>query len=514
VSEVAAVAPKTMQAQAAGKALTGQTGNATENQDKTVKRSVNFSQVLRRGLSKTVEKEDKSETATATSATSAAAVLPASNTTQPNLAAVLSALLSTGAVTGTVAADNSAQTEPVALKADSAGQTTSTATAASGTESLPATGKTSAKAIAAAGVNQAADSETDPEEAVQEKSQEMILPTGGESAAQDGAAGALEAAGAAVAAGEVTAEESPKSTGGPGAKLKLDFSAFDAAFPEGWQALFGKEAAGSKTEKTAPLPATPAQDSVATGSRTVAGSQKTDGTRTPQAQLDLNLPALEGAVRTAGVHAQAQDAGTAQSGSNLSHTDKEVESGNARVSVRAAGSETWMLPTETKTAGVTVSTAGSAMPGQVFSRLNDLQQQMVVENFSKAALPGLQGNRETLTVDLNPPELGHVQVHVEKAANGNGVNAVVTIQDRTVGEYFQGQTETIRKTLEAAGITLGGLSVEIRQQFNQDAREKSASETGKNTGKAASADTGLAAVTAKKSGSWAASGLSRVEIMV
>jgi flagellar hook-length control protein FliK len=304
----------------------------------------------------------------------------------------------------------------------------------------------------------------------------------------------------------------------------LDFSVFDAAFPEGWQALFTPEqnpGAAGKTAQAAGKPSGGAQveilpvaaePSAGAGERTAPGGEKTESAGSAQNQLALDLQALA-------VAATAKNPGVAAPVANpapaalVPHSEKSAEPAAARVDMR-----TESVPEAPKgftgaKPSATTSTASAPTPGQMLSRLTELQRQLTVEKLSQSVLPALQGGRETLTLDLNPPELGRVQVHVEKAANG-GVNAVLTMQDRSVGEFFQGHIETIRKTLEDAGIQVGGLSVEIRQQFNQDAGEKSAPGAGKFQ-EHASAQTGRAAADARKTtAAWGGGGASRVEIMV
>ncbi|NTV53754.1 MAG: flagellar hook-length control protein FliK, partial [Candidatus Firestonebacteria bacterium] len=247
------------------------------------------------------------------------------------------------------------------------------------------------------------------------------------------------------------------------------------------------------------------------GTRSLPGKTKTDNAEGAVDPLVLDIRAITASAGAASVRGQAQHAEAGASGPSAPRSEKSAEPVSARADLRTeAGMERWSVPVEVKTA----ERATPAAPGQVFSRLTETQRQMVVENFSQAVLPGLQGGRETLTVDLNPPELGRVQVHVEKAANGNGVNAVLTMQDRAVGEFFQGQTDVIRKTLEEAGIQVGGLSVEIRQQFNQEAREKTSEGVQKASGNRSGEDAHRAGESRKAASVWASSGLSRVEIMV
>jgi flagellar hook-length control protein FliK len=317
------------------------------------------------------------------------------------------------------------------------------------------------------------------------------------------------------------------SAAGPGAKLKLDFSMFDESFPEGWQALFANDQGGSPNAKAAvPNPA-PAVAAIAQGIGSAPATTCNTGTQISsvgvKAQVagtisreQIVLDLLAGKAISAGSQGQApaQNSGTSNTGAFTSRQDKTEEPQNPRLDLHTAtGTERFSLPVELRSPALT-ATVAAATPGQVFARLTELQRQLVVENFSQSSLPAFQGKCESLTVDLNPPELGRVQVHVEKAANGNGVNAVVTLQDRSVGEYFQNHAGMIRKTLEDAGITLGGLSVEIRQQFNQAAQEKSALGTAKAGEQESSGDAGRAARNRKKSSAWDAGGLSRVEIIV
>jgi flagellar hook-length control protein FliK len=159
----------------------------------------------------------------------------------------------------------------------------------------------------------------------------------------------------------------------------------------------------------------------------------------------------------------------------------------------------------------TAAPAASANAAPLLARLSELQRQMVVTEFAQSALPAFQGRETALTVDLNPPELGRVQLRVETSASG--VQAVLTVQDRSLGEFFQGQADHLRKHLEDAGVRLGGLSVEIRQQFNQEAQERQPVAGDKNA-RAADSVRAVSAESRKQPQPWGVRGLSQVDMMV
>jgi len=157
------------------------------------------------------------------------------------------------------------------------------------------------------------------------------------------------------------------------------------------------------------------------------------------------------------------------------------------------------------------SVAASASPVQVLSRLTDLQRQMAVEHLALASLSAFKGREESLTLDLNPPELGRVRVVVE--SHGSQVNAVLTVQDSSVGSFFQENTDTLRRHLEQAGVKVGDLSVEIRQEFGQKKEEQEALRFGGSQERPQEkVRTAIAARSA--SPGWKAAGLSRVDMTV
>jgi flagellar hook-length control protein FliK len=180
-----------------------------------------------------------------------------------------------------------------------------------------------------------------------------------------------------------------------------------------------------------------------------------------------------------------------------------------RVEVRAeSAAQTW------GGTGEGAARTQGATPAAVLSRLTEFQQKMTVESMVQSALPAFQGKRESITIDLNPPELGRVQVRVEN--NGVGVNAVLTVQDRGLGEFFQGQSDLIRKNLEEAGIRVGQLSVEVRQQMSREAGERPAATAGKSgrgAGSTSIHSLGIAE-SARKEHRWGRNALSQVDMMV
>lgn len=102
--------------------------------------------------------------------------------------------------------------------------------------------------------------------------------------------------------------------------------------------------------------------------------------------------------------------------------------------------------------------------------MSEMQKQMVVTDFIQSTVNGIQGGHETLSLDLNPPELGRIKLVIE--SRGGEINAHLTAQQQDVGDLFRQNADTIRRGLEAAGIKVGDLSVEVGQPFQQASGER------------------------------------------
>lgn len=126
-------------------------------------------------------------------------------------------------------------------------------------------------------------------------------------------------------------------------------------------------------------------------------------------------------------------------------------------------------------------------PSQTLSQLTEVQKQLAIKEFALGTLKGINSKQEQLTVELHPPDLGKVRVVVK--SSGDNIHAQLTLQDQAVGEFFQERLEALRKSLEEAGIRLGNLSVEIKQnhQWETPGQEEQGSDdiaSGKTVGQA------------------------------
>jgi flagellar hook-length control protein FliK len=451
-----------------------------------------FAQVLRRGLAKPAEKKNQEECPVDPSLPGAGVALPAPAAAliAPDLAAALAALLGAGQAPVVVA-----DVAIAALPTD---------------EAVPRAGGEKEQAVKAdAGKTVVLCPPTPSVHPEAQAPAIQVEPPATAPAPPDPEAG--------------SAVNETKAAPGPEEKLKLDFSVFDAAFPDGWQALFTPEQNSGAAEKivqaagktngalvdTLPMAAV---SSAGAEARTATGSEKFESAGGAQKQLALDLHALALATVAKNQSAAAPTVNPAQAVPRV-RPEKNLEPTVARADLRRESAPESLNGLAGGRPAASAAATSAPTPGQVLSRLTELQRQLTVEKLSQSVLPALQGGRETLTLDLNPPELGRVQVHVEKAANGS-VNAVLTMQDRSVGEFFQGQIETIRKTLEDAGLQVGGLSVEIRQQFHQEAGEKTVPGAGKLQARASEQTGRHAADVRKTAATWGGGGASRVEIMV
>ncbi len=84
-----------------------------------------------------------------------------------------------------------------------------------------------------------------------------------------------------------------------------------------------------------------------------------------------------------------------------------------------------------------------------------------------------EGHRARIIVD--PPALGRVDVTVQ--TTGNGMEAVLRVDNEALRQTLLGQLDQLRQALAQQGITVGQLSVDVRQQEEQ---QHSQSDSGKN----------------------------------
>jgi hypothetical protein len=340
----------------------------------------------------------------------------------------------------------------------------------------------------------------------------FVLPGG-----NDGGGGQAQKKVEIVPTTEVIAEGEKTDQAAPVGKYKIDFSVFDAGFPEGWQDLLkdmpAQQAPTNAANAGEPvLPTRPGAGALPIGAAHAA-TVAPAATAVDENWLPLNLTpgTMVRPTETAGSNLGGQPSGTRHDPAEpqaAPRQEKTSEPMNPHTELRTEpGTERWVF-TSTNTIRTTAN-APMNNPAQVLSRLTDLQQKMVVDSFVQSAMPAFHGRQDSLTVELNPPELGRVQVRVEN--QGSQVNAVVTVQDRGVGEMFQNQADNLRKNLEEAGIRVGNLSVEIRQQLKQEAQEK------RTAGQEKPAfDGGITKIEAirRKAFAWGKRGLSQVDMMV
>jgi flagellar hook-length control protein FliK len=74
-----------------------------------------------------------------------------------------------------------------------------------------------------------------------------------------------------------------------------------------------------------------------------------------------------------------------------------------------------------------------------------------------------EGHRARIIVD--PPALGRVDVTVQ--TTGNGMEAVLRVDNEALRQTLLGQLDQLRQALAQQGITVGQLSVDVRQQEEQ-----------------------------------------------
>jgi flagellar hook-length control protein FliK len=84
-----------------------------------------------------------------------------------------------------------------------------------------------------------------------------------------------------------------------------------------------------------------------------------------------------------------------------------------------------------------------------------------------------EGHRARIIVD--PPALGRVDVTVQ--TTGNGMEAVLRVDNEALRQTLLGQLDQLRQALAQQGITVGQLSVDVRQQEEQ---RHGQSDSGKN----------------------------------
>lgn len=241
-------------------------------------------------------------------------------------------------------------------------------------------------------------------------------------------------------------------------------------FPEGWETLLEEApqarpnartlaAAGAEPQVRAAVAIAETPDSAdqapATSGRVLQAVQPA------RAQTGLTLP-VPTAAANSGNSPNGETPAAAAVESHRTVAAPEGEAAPAPESAEPAVG--WKTTVSTTLAAGRASTHETwSAPTQVLQRFSEMEKQLTIQEFSRAAASGLRRGEERISVDLHPPELGRVRVVVE--SRGDQVNAQLTLQDAGVGEFFQDRLDTIRRQLTDAGVKLGQLTVEVRQQF-------------------------------------------------
>jgi len=258
-------------------------------------------------------------------------------------------------------------------------------------------------------------------------------------------------------------------------RQKMGFCVLDETFPPGWEVLLEDEGPlESKVELNGEpsqrLPKTLPAVKFAETDSLLSERVKTSTEYSEQKPVSEGLVVLKNrpsqsseqtfSTKTAQISMEAiiekhtESADISSGKEDLSESSQEITSSSVR--------ETQML-TETRIASHPTK-AVFPTPAQTLAKLSELQKQMVVRDFVQTTSQGISARKDQVSVELHPPELGRIKVVVE--SRGEHIHAHLTIQDHSVGEFFQDRLDVIRRSLEEAGIRLGNLSVEIKQQFN------------------------------------------------
>jgi flagellar hook-length control protein FliK len=311
-------------------------------------------------------------------------------------------------------------------------------------------------------------------------------------------------------AGAVKAAAAPQQeSDGQAARRAVGQGLLDEKFPEGWEVLLEDKPAAS----TGVRPALAGKKSSHAGSSATAA----DGSaHTSVKQRDFFISAA-----ATGSEKAAEPTAAAVKKESIIQDLSPGSAGGQGKGETGTGTHKGYYATESVTAssgaGYRASVEGSVHPAmeatlasaKTLAGMNDVQKHMVVQDFVQTTLHHVNGDSQTLSVDLHPPELGHVKVMLE--SQGDHVNACLMVQDKEVGEMFKQHAGSIRQSLEDAGIKLGGLSVEIRQQFHPGAGEEYQDQTGFKTGAQPSGPAIPESMPIRK---WAALATGKVDMMV
>ncbi len=219
-------------------------------------------------------------------------------------------------------------------------------------------------------------------------------------------------------------------------------------FPQGWESLLDDNAVA---ETSGPLPEPGALEQVKAGAMTM--TVMPSGAEAESPGSGLTLENLDSEQETFTFLAGKEGGGT-------KHAAVE------KTSMEPTFTENAMFSMPGRSLGLdaTLSPSGAGTL-QLLKAMNEVQQQSVIKSFSQEVVKGAKGKEEKLHIELNPPELGRVQVTVHRS--GDQIHAKVFMADKHLGEFFQDNLDQIKKNLESAGVKVGTFSLEVGQQQQQ-----------------------------------------------
>ncbi|MEW6517314.1 MAG: flagellar hook-length control protein FliK [candidate division FCPU426 bacterium] len=258
---------------------------------------------------------------------------------------------------------------------------------------------------------------------------------------------------AADTAEQAVADSTPRRVR-PGLRIYAD------AFPPGWETLLEENPPAKPAAQNPVMPEV--QSARESGGAAVEAAEPPAPAResfktyaSPKAEEGKNFERMPAAA--AGADAESKTRAENGQTRAITPSDPEPAPNDDAMEVNTA----WK--TEVTVSGRAAGREAAASPVQTLSRLSELEKQLSIREFTTQTAAGIRRGEERISVDLHPPELGRVRVVVE--SRGEQVHAQLTLQDAGVGEFFQDRLEGIRRQLSEAGIKLGQLTVEVRQQF-------------------------------------------------
>ncbi len=217
-------------------------------------------------------------------------------------------------------------------------------------------------------------------------------------------------------------------------------------FPQGWESLLEEGAAPEKPDATAGKAHSDSPKSAAVPTGAAA-----EATAVPQPVLSLD----ETSSRQQDIFSLADKGGDPRKNSNNDKAGHDLsfpESTALATMDRSSGLEAGMRPVA----------SGSL---ELLKAMSEVQHQGVIKAFSHDLVKGAKGKEEKLHIELNPPELGRVEVTVHRS--GGQIHAKVFMADKHLGEFFHNNIDQIKKNLETSGMKVGTFSLEVGQQQQQ-----------------------------------------------